>query len=144
MNKRAEFAECRSCPCTASRIAARGITATFDRHLRPHGLRATQFTILTNLILRGPTSIGVLAKALGLERTTLTRNIAILAQNGWARDDSNPKDARTHILSVTPAGETIAREALGAWREAQRRIVSLLGESGMNALQGMAELPLRS
>jgi DNA-binding MarR family transcriptional regulator len=54
-----------------------------DAKLRPHGLRATQFSILTALALRGPMPMGELAERLGLERTTLTRSAALLETRGW-------------------------------------------------------------
>jgi DNA-binding MarR family transcriptional regulator len=144
MTEQPALAECQACLCTASRSAARGITAIFDRRLRPHGLRTTQFTILVNLILRGPTAIGALAKLLQLERTTLTRNVAVLARNGWSRDDLDPADSRVHIISVTPAGEAIVREAFDAWKDAQRRVASILGDGGVDAIGRAARSQFRT
>jgi DNA-binding MarR family transcriptional regulator len=139
-----DLAECQDCLCTASRTAARGITAAFDRDLRPHGLRTTQFTILVNLMLRGPTAIGALAKHLGLERTTLTRNVALLAEKGWTSESVDKADSRSHILSVTPAGEVKVGEAFGAWRSAQQRVASVLGDSGVDAVRRVSRLPFRT
>ena len=70
--------ECADCLCLASRRAARRITRVYDRELRPYGLRVTQFTVLVMLSLRGALTISELAKALGAERTTLTRNLALI------------------------------------------------------------------
>jgi DNA-binding MarR family transcriptional regulator len=61
-----------------SRRAARAIARAFDRQLRPHGIRTTQFSLLAILELKGPQSIGSLADAVGADRTTLTRNLALL------------------------------------------------------------------
>jgi DNA-binding MarR family transcriptional regulator len=143
MTTRSELAECMSCLCSASRSAARGITGIFDEHMRPHGLRTTQFTVLVNLVLRGPTALGALAKHLGLERTTLTRNLAALAENGWTRDDVDELDSRSHIISVTPAGEDVVREAFGAWRSAQQHVASILGGSDVEAIRRVSRLPFR-
>ena len=41
-------------------------------------IRGTQFTILSQLMLRGEMPLGRLAGLLGMERTTLTRNLAPL------------------------------------------------------------------
>jgi DNA-binding MarR family transcriptional regulator len=144
MTPSSELAECQGCLCTAARSAARGITTVFDRHLRPHGLRTTQFTILVNLMLRGPTAIGVMAKILGLERTTLTRNVAILAERGWTRDEIDTADSRSHIISVTSAGEDIVREAFGAWKDAQQRVASILGDSGVEAVRKVSRSKFRA
>ncbi len=130
--------ECRDCLCLAARSAARAITAVFERRMRPHGVRATQFTILTNLILRGPTPVGALAKALGMDRTTMTRNAALLAVKGWVAAVAHGEDARAHILSITPAGEELARQAFPAWREAQKSVAEAFGPTGVSALHRLA------
>ena len=135
MTPLSELSECQDCLCAASRSAARSITAVFDRSLRPHGLRTTQFTLLVNLMLRGPTAIGMLAKLLSLERTTLTRNVAVLAGRGFAREDVDESDSRSHIISVTPAGERIVHDAFGAWKDAQQRVASTLGGAGVEAVR---------
>jgi DNA-binding MarR family transcriptional regulator len=144
MGVRSDVTECQNCLCMASRSAMRGITAIYDRHLRPHGLRNTQFTILVNLMLRGPTPIGALAKHLGVERTTLTRNLAVLGAKGWTRDDIDAGDSRSHVISVTADGEAKVLEAFDAWRAAQRRVASILGESGVEAVRKMSRLPFRT
>jgi DNA-binding MarR family transcriptional regulator len=133
-----EISDCQNCLCFASRRAARGITAVFDRHLRPHGVRGTQFTILVNLMLRGGTPITALAKALGMERTTLTRNVALLAAKGWAESQADDGDARTHIVSITDQGRAVVLEALPAWREAQASVANAFGPTGVAALQRLA------
>ena len=93
----------------------------YEELLRPHGLRATQFSILASLSLKGPTPIGELAEVLGLERTTLTRSAALLERNGWVRS-LRAEDAREHPLEVTPAGRCKLEAALPAWKAAQELV----------------------
>jgi DNA-binding MarR family transcriptional regulator len=138
MTEASDFAECRNCLCMASRSAARGITAVFDRRLRPHGVRATQFTILTTLMLRGATPVGALANFLGMDRTTLTRNAAVLAARGWVAAAPHGEDARSHVLKVTSSGQAKAREALPAWRKAQESVSNAFGARGVAALRRLA------
>jgi len=71
------------CHCLAARRYARAITRLYEQRLRPHGLRATQLSILAALALKGPTPIGELADFLVLERTTLSRSAALLQRRGW-------------------------------------------------------------
>jgi DNA-binding MarR family transcriptional regulator len=71
------------CHCLAARRKAREITRLYEQKLRPHGLRATQFSILAALAVKGSTSIGELAGVLGLDRTTLTRNASRLEEKDW-------------------------------------------------------------
>lgn len=138
MTDAAAFADCRNCLCQASRSAARGITAVYDQHLRPHGLRVTQFTILANLILRGATPMTTLAEALGADRTTLTRNLALLARNGWVETHADESDARTHLVSVTTKGRAVADQALPAWRAAQAAVTARLGGADVATLRRLA------
>ena len=53
MNAMSEFAECLECSCFAARRAARTVTQHYERHLKPSGLRVTQFTLLALLELAG-------------------------------------------------------------------------------------------
>lgn len=109
------------CHCLAARRAARRITRLYEERLRPVGLRATQFSILAALALKGPTQVGELAEFLGLERTTLTRSAALLQRNGWVRP-ARPRDGRTHPLRITPAGRRKLEAALPAWKAAQNYV----------------------
>ncbi|MBI2913401.1 MAG: MarR family transcriptional regulator [Chloroflexi bacterium] len=116
------LAETRDCWCLAARRTARMVTRLYERELRPHGLRATQFSILASLALKGrPTPISELAEVLELERTTLTRSAALLERNGWIRS-ARAEDAREHPLELTPAGHRRLEVALPAWRAAQELV----------------------
>ena len=90
----------------------------YEDLLRPHGLRATQFSILASLALKGSTPVGELADFLGLERTTLTRSAALLERNGWVRS-LRGGDGREHPLEVTAEGRSKLEAALPAWKAAQ-------------------------
>src|SRR3954453_12928524 len=83
------------CFCLASRQAARKITRLYDSYMQEAGIRVTQFTILSQLMLRGELPIGKLAGILGMERTTLTRTLAPLEEQKWisikAGDDPRPR-----------------------------------------------------
>jgi DNA-binding MarR family transcriptional regulator len=139
MERATDLAECSNCLCLAARSAARRITAVYDRELRPHGLRATQFTILTMLMMRGQTTVGALAKSLGMDRTTLTRNAALIAAKGWIAVKADGGDARLHVLSITPAGQALARDAFPAWRRAQERVSTAFGSVGVAALHRLSD-----
>lgn len=112
------LSETRGCHCLAARRQARALTRLYEEKLRPHGLRATQFSILAGLALKGPTPMSELADLLGLERTTLTRSAALLERNGWVAD-ARAQDARQHPLRLTAAGLRKLERAFVAWKEAQ-------------------------
>jgi DNA-binding MarR family transcriptional regulator len=137
MSNDRDLIECGRCLCLASRRAARALTRAFDRQLRPHGIRATQFSILTMLLLRGPLTIGELAESLGVERTTLTRNLALIEDAGWV--DIRPgKDARTRVVAATKKARAAVTAALPAWREPQQAAAATIGHGAVDALHALA------
>src|SRR5437879_12092957 len=77
------FHACRTCACSALRHASRAVTQHYERHFRSSGLRATQFTVLATLAQTGPLSISELSAQLGLDRTTLSRTLRLIEEQGW-------------------------------------------------------------
>jgi DNA-binding MarR family transcriptional regulator len=138
-----DISACASCLCLASRQAARAITSAYDRRLRPHGIRTTQFTILAMLMLRGSTALGELAKGLGLERTTLTRNLALLESKGWVTIRPGETDSRARIIAVTKAGRSLVHATYPDWRKVQQRVSDSIGDVGVKALHKLARTAIR-
>ena len=142
MTEASDLMECADCLCLASRRAARVMTRGFERRLRQHGIRIGQFSVLTALILKGPMMIGALADFLGVERTTLTRNLALIEAQGWVTIDTGG-DARARLVEVTGAGRLKVDETLPAWREAQRAAADAIGPAGVAALQRVSRVAER-
>ena len=113
-----EFAACRDCRCLNARREAQRLTRAYDEKLRPFGLTVNQFSMLTTLILAGPLSVAELAEHLGIDRTTLTRNLALGEKNGLV-ETATGDDRRVRLVEITRAGRALADQALPAWREAQ-------------------------
>jgi len=133
-----ELLECADCLCLAARRAARSITRAFDRELRPHHIRGTQFSLLVNLELRGPQSIGDLADILGTDRTTLTRNLALLEKQSLVKIRSGD-DARARIVSILPKGKGMVARGFPAWRKAQAAVTASLGSEMADSLRRLAQ-----
>jgi DNA-binding MarR family transcriptional regulator len=140
MTAEAELFETAKCLCLASRRAARAITRRFDTALRPYGIRATQFTLLAILALKGPTSIGELAEIIGADRTTLTRNLAVAAGQSLVRIGSG-EDARARIASSTARGRQTLRRAFPAWRKTQNELTNALGIKMADNLRQLSHKP---
>jgi DNA-binding MarR family transcriptional regulator len=121
------FLDTRACSCSRIRKASRAVTQHFEDHFRGSGLRATQFTVLSTLLQTGPISISKLAEMLGLERTTLTRNLSPLIRQKYV-SDSNAEDGRIRMLAITKRGERMAKDTLERWRQAQATVGAVLAE----------------
>ena len=129
------------CFCLASRQVARRITRLYDSCMQESGIRATQFTILSQLMLRGEMPVGKLAGFLGMERTTLTRNLALLEGQKWisARPGEDP---RTRMLVITAQGRGAVRRGFPYWSKAQAHVGKLLGAEGQAALKVLSSRSL--
>ena len=133
-----DLTECAACACFAVRRAARVITQHYDRALRQSGLRATQFTLLTMLALGGPLPLSRVADRLGMERTTLTRNLKPLLAGGLISIDQGD-DRRVRTISITPKGRDAAVSALPYWRGAQRAVASQLTSGVFSSLAAVTQ-----
>jgi DNA-binding MarR family transcriptional regulator len=124
-----------SCACNNVRRAARAVTQLYDETLRPTGLRATQFTLLTALRIQGPISLNRLAEQLVMDRTTLTRNLQPLEKKGLVHIEAG-EDRRTREASLTDTGHRALAKAFPLWRQAQSRVAEGLGEERLQGLLG--------
>ena len=116
-------------PCAASSVrrASRAMTQLYEQALRPHGLRATQFTILQFLSLAGEVSQGRLGAMLALDSTTLTRTLEIMLRQGWVAERRG-EDRRERWLRLAKAGKTKLDQALPVWEKVQTQLQQELGE----------------
>jgi DNA-binding MarR family transcriptional regulator len=128
------------CTCFNVRRAARAVTQFYDDIMAPSGIKATQFTMLGAVGMMGPASVTRLAEHLALDRTTLTRNLKVLEQQGLIRTGSG-EDRRERVVSLTAEGEAAIERATPVWREAQERLAAQFGEARWrNMIEDMNDL----
>lgn len=123
------------CLCLNTQRAARAVARRYDAAFRPIGLTSGQFSILAGLNQESDVSIGALAEALGLERTTLTRNLAPLEAAGLVRSAADDRDRRVRSLSLTAAGRDRLVLAMPLWRAAQAESITVLPPDGWQGVQ---------
>jgi DNA-binding MarR family transcriptional regulator len=119
MSKDIDFGECQQCLCLAARTEAQRLIRLFDERLRPFGLTINQFTMLATLVLTGAEPMTRLAGRLGIDRTTLTRNISLAEKRGLVKTRAGG-DARERLIEITKAGRAEAERAFPAWQAAQQ------------------------
>jgi len=124
------FEACRSCACSALRRASRAVTQHYERHFRGSGLRATQFTLLATLAQTGPLSISELSSKLGLERTTLSRNLRLIENKGWVAPIAHG-DQRVRKMALTLKGRKKAATAFPVWKRADAGAATVLRRFGL-------------
>ena len=110
------------CACFNTRRAARLLGQAYDRALGPSGLNNTQFATLASIAGAGELAISELAAAMGVDRTTLTRNLTVMQRTGLVKIESGA-DARTRLVSLTGAGKTALEKAIPLWQQVQSLVV---------------------
>ena len=124
---------------TRVRRAARVVANHYDKHLKPSGLKGTQFTLLNTIFMNPAVNIGKLANILGLDRTTLNRNLKPLEKKGLIRSGSG-KDPRTRTLKLTKEGTKILQDGLPYWLEAQSCVMETVEHRIKRLMDDVREL----
>src|ERR1700726_912326 len=132
--KRLHAPELGPCACSQVRRLARKLSSLYDTLLSPEDLTITQYSLLANIARAGQLSHAVLAEKVGMERTTLTRNLRPLTRAKWVATATG-KDRRQHLLQLTPAGKRKLVRTLPLWEEAQRQFLSQIGTESLQELR---------
>jgi DNA-binding MarR family transcriptional regulator len=128
------------CTCARLRKLTRRVTRIYDAHLAAAAIKVTQYSLLANAA-RGERSVSEFAAELEMDRSTLSRNLAPLAAQGWV-SISIGADPRSRRISVTAAGRRKLKAALPLWRKAQCEVEAMLGTDGVSAMHGGIERAL--
>ena len=109
------------CPAFNIRAASRVITQLFDEILKPSELQVTPFTLLIGIHILDSPSISKLAKGLVMDRTTITRGIKPLENEGFIKIVSGD-DKRTHFVKLTPKGKLALEKTIPYWEKARAAV----------------------
>ena len=132
----------KDCACHRLRTAARVVTRSYDEALRPSGLRASQFAVLAAATADEVLSITSLASFLGMDRSTLTRNLRPLESQGLVRVGVEGW-RRSRALEITAKGRAKLASALPHWQQAQRALQRKLGGERWDLIRSELEELIR-
>lgn len=110
-----------ACACATVRQAARTVTQLYDHHLRQSDIEAPQFALLSVLQAIGPSSQAAIGQRLAMDKTTLSRNLALLKKKGWI-ETAPAEDGRERRYVLSAAGRERVAAARPAWRRAQEQL----------------------
>lgn len=113
------------CACIRVKRAARAITKRYDESLRPLGITSSQLILLIAVEQQRKESTNALAEFLGMDRTTLVRNMQVLERQGLVGTNVVGK---RRAASLTDAGRVTLEAAVPLWEQAQGGLVGELGE----------------
>ena len=127
MRKQLDLTSVENCTCFNIRRVSRVITQFFDAEVRRHGMRPTQAPILRALQAKSGWGMAELSEWLGMERTTLLRNLRPLQRDGLVRAKGTGRGGHVE-LEITAKGRAVLAKTHPAWRSAQEKVVATLGE----------------
>jgi len=128
----------RGCTNFKLRQLLRGVSRLYDAELGRAGLKGTQYSLLAHLVSLGPIAPGDLARRLGMDASTLTRNVQLLIDQGWVSQHPG-RDTRSRSLAITDAGRAKQAEAKAHWKRAQLNLNARLGEQTVIALHALID-----
>jgi DNA-binding MarR family transcriptional regulator len=129
--------------CLGMRVSRlhRVVSRVYEQELQTAGLSLPQMEILTVLVTAaGPVRQAVLAAKVGAERSTVSRNLALMQNKGWVTVAETSPTGRAMSVTITGTGVTAFTSASTAWRSAQTAAVGLLGADAISVLDQWLDL----
>ena len=133
LSKQLDMSAPENCVCFNLRWVTRAVTQFYDAEMRRHGIRPTQGTILASLQAKDSWNMAELSDWLGMERTTLVRNLRPLERDGFVKVVGGGRGNRVE-LTITTKGRNQIEKLTPAWKSAQSAAVKTLGEKRWSAI----------
>jgi DNA-binding MarR family transcriptional regulator len=127
MPKKLDMSAVENCLCFNLRWVTRVVTQFYDAEMRRHGIRPTQGTVLLALNAKKTWSMAELSDWLGMDRTTLVRNLRPLQRDGLVQAVGGGRGNRVEV-AITAKGRKQIEKLTPAWNSAQSAAVKTLGE----------------
>jgi DNA-binding MarR family transcriptional regulator len=128
----------RGCTNLKLRQLSRRVTRHYDAIVSVTGLKNTQYSLLSHVVVLGPIQPSALAAKMQLDPSTLTRNLQPLIAQGWLAIEPGD-DARSRRIVATPAGQALRSEAQRAWKRAQLSLNERIGEKRVARLHALLD-----
>lgn len=107
-----------ACAGWHSRLAARRITSFLEERMQGSGLSIAQFALMAQVAAAPDDTLGALAERMGLDQSTLSRNLRGLEAAGLVEIASAEADLRRRAVWLTEAGAQRLEAAIPIWRHA--------------------------
>lgn len=129
--------------CLGMRVTRlhRVVARIYEQELQTAGLSLPQMEILTVLIsAAGPVRPAALAARMMAERSTVSRNLALMQEKGWVTAAETSPTGRAMSVAVTSTGTAAFTSAITAWRSAQTTAARMLGPGATPVLDQWLEI----
>jgi DNA-binding MarR family transcriptional regulator len=110
------------CECLKIRKKSRHITKLYNDCFKELKINITQIHCMVMMIQFEGKNMNYISKELGMDRTTLSRNLVTLEKRGIVHKVSGGKKGRQTIYSVTDNGKELIEKIIPLWVRAQKSI----------------------
>jgi len=117
------------------RRASRIVTKRYERALKPLNITSFQFTALATLSNHESLAQTALAETLGMDISTLNRNLRPLLNSKALREQPKQDDARVKLISITTEGRDLFKKAKPLWEQVQNKTLEHMSETQWNSLK---------
>ena len=129
------------------RKASRIVSKLYAREMRPAPVRGPQFSLMMMISRRQNPTISELARDIGADRTTMTRNLEQLQKRRFI-EITQGKNLRTKAVRIAPKGQAALERSVAYWQKAQNKVLKTLGQdrwtrmlTDLSALAALADKP---
>lgn len=111
----------------------RMVNAAYMAKIKPFGLGGSMLSILFIIGKRGDVNQKMLAEALVLDASTMSRDLKKLVDKGWIAA-SKGEDSRVSLLNLTNEGRALLEEVTPVWEALHQKVEALLGQFSINQI----------
>jgi DNA-binding MarR family transcriptional regulator len=128
-----------ACAGWNARLAARRITAFLNRRMQGSGLSLAQFSLMAQIAAARDDTLSELAQRIGLDQSTLSRNLQVLEGAGLVEIATTGADARRRAVWLTEKGAQSLEAGLADWKRAHGELAKRLDPEAARRLALAAE-----
>lgn len=126
------------CYCKKIRHIAAQVTRIYDQYLKEAGLTSQQFSTLEYIRGLGPVSVTELSREMGLDRTSLSRNLKVMEHNSLIED--HREGGRNRQIVLSEHGEAVLLKAEAQWKKAQTDLESMFSPEQLGHFRGLIDV----
>ena len=109
-----------------SRLAARRIARRLEQGMAEAGMPLAQFWLMAQIASSPDDRLGALAGRMGLDPSSLSRNLKVIERRGWIEVALAEADQRRRMVWLTEQGARALEAALPAWRAAHEVLAAAM------------------
>lgn len=128
-----DYTNPKNCLTFKAQRVARTMGRQMEMALKPVGLTNQQFATFTILNSMESVTVSELAEMMGVERTTMTRNIEQMRKKNWI-EQVPTKDQRIRAYEITRSGKDLYGKAVPLWQAQQAVFIDTLGDEAVVGL----------